>query len=369
MENSPKIKILFLMAAKLAEYKNGEYSFLRNCGHFGYISKYTYPNISDELHLGNKVKVYGNKKYENFKICWEGGPDVGIKALIYNLSIRDNFYIEISDKIIEGFDFYYFHDTLPNFNKLTINNTKFIISHHAADIYECDKKSLNNLNIQYIRWDQIVRKDRPAKYLLAYPIHKTLYEKYPLKNISNNNRNKILIFTKTNTKHKHLRNDLSNQSKKIIKYFNNNNYECISVVYGSEMGGGFRRTELLESANNSCICLYLSFYDVCALSINEITFMGCYIIGFINNEKKSPSRGGGCNHSVAPNSIIENETGEYIHDFARICDENKEADSFLISGCDKVLNILKNRNLNHIEIAKKSREYYTEDRFIETIFT
>lgn len=368
MENSPnKIKILFLMANcyKFAEYKNGEYTFLRNCGHWGYISKYTYPNISDELHLGNKIKAYGNKKYKNFKIYWEGGPDVGIKALIYNLSLRDNFYIEISDKIIEGFDFYYFHNTLPNLNELTINNTTFIFSIHCLKYHKINKKLLDNLNIQYIKWAHSyahnVRKD--AQYLLAYPIHKTLYEKYPLKNISNN-RNKILIFTKTNTKNKNLINKLSNQSKKIIKYFNNNNYECISVVYGSEMGGGFRRTELLESANNSCICLYLSFYDAGALSINEITFMGCYMIGFINNRTSQI-----CNHSVSPISIIENETGEYIHDFARICDKNEEADSFLISGCKKVLNILKNRNLNHIEIAKKSREYYTEDRFIETIFT
>ena len=29
---------------------------------------------------------------------------------------------------------------------------------------------------------------------------------------------------------------------------------------------------------------------------------------------------------------------------------------------------LKNKNLNHIEIAKKTREYFTEDRFLETIF-
>ena len=363
-DSTNKCKILFLiqhhpLRHKLTEHQNGEYSFLRNCGHWGYISKYMYPNISDEWHLGNKVKVCGNeKKYKNYKKLWEGGPCVGIKALIYNLSIRDNFYIEISDKIIEGFDFYYFHDTLPNLNRLTINNTKFIFSPHCVNSHKLNKNLLNKLNIQYIKWVHSYASNRhkDAQYYLPYPIHKTLYEKYPLKNISNGN--KILIFTKTNSLNRNL--NVMDQSKKIIKYFNNNNYECISLGYGT----GFRRTELLEAAEHSCICLYLSFYDSGGIAANEITFMGCYIIGFINNKTSQK-----CNHSVAPSSIVENETGEYIHDFARICDKNRKADDYLVSGCKKVLNILKYRNLNHIEIAKKTREYFTEDRFIETIFT
>ena len=331
MDNSTnRCKILFLMSGAdpfYQELKNGEYSFLRNCGHWGYISKYTYPNISDEWHLGNKVKVCGNeKKYKNYKKQWEGGPAVGIKSLIYNLTTRDNFYIEISDKIIEGFDFYYFQDTPPNLNQLTINNTKFIFSPHCVKSHKLNKNLLNNLNIQYIKWfhSYTSEHNEVAQYYLAYPIHKTLYEKYPLKNISNN-RNKILIFTKTNCKNRN--SNVMDQSKKIIKYFNNNNYECISLGYMT----GFRRTELLEAANNSCICLYLSFYDAGALAINEITFMGCYIIGFIDNKASQKN-----NHSIAPVTIIKNETGEYINDFARICDKNKDADNYLVSGCKKV---------------------------------
>ena len=98
--------------------------------------------------------------------------------------------------------------------------------------------------------------------------------------------------------------------------------------------------------------------------IKGIAVLVNILIGFIDNKASQKN-----NHSIAPVTIIKNETGEYINDFARICDKNKDADNYLVSGCKKVLNILKNRNFNHIEIAKKTREYYTEDRFIETIFT
>lgn len=340
------MKILFLGFFNTnTECLYGDYKFLRNCGPYAFFSKYICPlnkQNNEKLHKGEIQLAYTNEYEKHRKhFNFEGGPLVGIKSLLYNLDIRNDIDIKISNEITDGFDFYYIHGLNNNLKKVINNNiemlkNKLIYSPHI------NKKDYNN-NIKCTYWTH--SSCNKAPYYLPYPIHKTLYQKYPLEKISNK-RNKILIFTKTNSLNKKLGQILLNQEKEIIKFFSKYNYECLSLSYFNK---GFRRSELLDYANNSCICLYLSFYDAGALAINEITFMGCYIIGFINNKSKQQ-----VNHSVAPSCIIENETGEYINDFARICDENEKANSNLISGCNKVLDILKNKKLDNVEIAKKN---------------
>ena len=340
---------------------HGDYKFLRNCGSNAFYSKYCSEMNKDndeKLHRG-EIQLAGTEHEKNRKhFNWEGGPSVGIKALLYNLSIRDDVQISVSNHVEGSYDYYYVH-YLPTELKKALLRNKDIIDNKLIFSIHFPLSELNDFkNIKYKRWSHTSCENPSADCYLSYPIHKTLYEQYPLTRI-NNNRDKILIYTKRSSPNRGLYHLLNKQKRKIVNFFNKNNYECLSLDYGS-----FRRSDVLEYANQSKICLYLSFYDCGALAIGEITFMGCYIIGFINNNTYQK-----VNHSFAPSGILENKTGEYIHDFARICDKNKKADNYLVSGCKKVLNILKNRNLNHIEIAKKTREYLTEDRFIETIFT
>ncbi len=353
------MKILFLgFYCVDCECLYGDYNFLRDCGPYAFFSKYVSPmnkQKCDKLHKG-EIQL-AHTEYEKYRkhFNFEGGPLVGIKSLIYNLSLHNNINIKIANKIEEGYDFYYIHNINDNLindindNKLIINN-KIIISHHI------DKNNLNKLkNIKYKRWTH--SNCNKSDFYLPYPIHKTLYKIYPLISI-NKNKNKILIFTKKNCKN--LRKILLKQEKKIKLFFNNNNINCLSLSYFNK---GFRRSELLNYANQSKICLYLSFYDSGGISLKEITFMGCYAIGFINSKTNQ-----NINHSFAPSSIIENETGEFINEFSRICDNNSNADINLQNGCQKVLDIYNSNKINNFNIAKKARDYLSEDIFLETLF-
>tara|TARA_B100000902_G_C27260137_1_gene890221 strand:+ start:472 stop:1557 length:1086 start_codon:yes stop_codon:yes gene_type:complete len=347
--------------SKYTEYKNGEFA-LRNCGWGGFLSKYNYPFIDDDrLHLGIEV-IRNNPKYSKYQryIDWEGGPDVGFKGLLYNLRELGH-EIEVKEKIEPGFDYY-----IPWYitsKKLSAALTKFVEnrdiindkivftvnSSHIDTIRTFLKK--NNIKFQY--WAHSIFK---ADFYLAYPIHKLFYTQYPL-DVINSSRNSILVYTKTNGLNRRLQHTLVQREQEITGFFNKHNYDVLSI---SHFGKGYRRDELFERANLSKICIYLSFYDAGALTIGEITFMGCYIIGFINKHTTQQ-----INHSVAPCTILEGETGEYINDFARICDS--DGSIHLINGCKKVLDIL-NRGLDHVKIAKSARNYLTEERFLETVF-
>lgn len=351
----------------------GDYNFLRDCGPYAFYSKYMpHPQgiiVDDNLHLG-KIKLAGNKTYEKHRkkyFKFEGGPLVGIKALIYNLSLRNDVEIEVSNDLTsfkndeKQYDFIYIHslnnnlkNNLLGLQNILLNN-KLILSLHVHIVDKNICNELNSKKINFIKWSH--NKNNPSNFYLSYPIHRTLYEKHPLNNINTNRENKILIYIKLNSKNKDKKINLFSKKDKIINYFLKKGYNSEIVNYTS---GGFTRSELMEKSNTCKICLFLSFYDNGALAINEITMMGCYIIGFqeiINNHS---------NHSIAQSCLLDGINGEYLNDFAYIFKNN--TDEYLFKCCDKVLDILENKNLDHYEIAKKTREYFTEDRFLETIF-
>lgn len=353
----------------------GDYNFLRDCGPYPFYSKYMpHPpgiKVNDNYHLG-KIKLVGNKTHEKYRkyFRWEGGPLVGIKALIYNLSLRNDIEIEVSNDLInfknnsKQYDFVYVHCIDNNLKCNLLNtiheinyelNNKLILSLHVitADKKICDE--LNSKKINFITWSH--NKNKPSNFYLAYPIHKTLCEKYPLSVINSNRNNKILIYTKVNSKNKNKMNNLLIKKDKIINYFKNKGYSSETVCYSSR---GFKRSELMEKSNNSKLCIFLSYYDDGALAINEITMMGCYIIGFQEVVK------GHSYHSIAQCCVLNGINCEYINDFAHIFKNN--TDKYLFKCCDKVLNILENKQMDHYEIAKKTRDYFTEDRFLESIF-
>lgn len=347
----------------------GDYNFLRDCGPYAFFSKYTeHPpgiTIDDKYHKGFKnlrKEIKYNKYNKYFK--FEGGPLVGIKSLIYNLSLRSNFEIEVSNdlskfkKNINEYDFLYIHSLNESLKKeiLELGNkldNKLILSLH---VFTVDKNICNQLkNLKFIKWSHNINK--PANYYLPYPIHKSLYHKYPLDIINKNRKNKIMIYTKVSSSNKNKIQELIKKRDLIKKYFNKNNYECNLFCYTKT---GFRRSELMKSANECKLCIYLSFYDDGALAINEITMMGCYMIGFKEIIK------GHSYHSVAQSCLLDGKNGEFIDDFAHIFKNN--TDEYLHKCCDKVLNILNNRKLDHLDIAKKTREYMTDELFLETIF-
>ena len=225
------MKILFLGFFNIdIECLYDDYKFLRNCGPYAFFSKYVSPlnkKNNEKLHKG-EIQLADTDKYEKHRkhFNFEGGPLVGIKSLLYNLDIRNDIDIKISNEITNGFDFYYIHDLNDNLKKAISNNkkilkNKLIYSHHI-------KKEDYNKNIKYTFWSHSSCNNAP--YYLPYPIHKTLYQKYPLEEISND-RNKILIFTKKNGHNKKLGKILLNQEKEIINFFNKHNYECLSLSY------------------------------------------------------------------------------------------------------------------------------------------
>ena len=347
--------------SKYKEYENGEF-VLRNCGPGGFLSKYNYPFIDDErLHLGVEV-IRNNPKYSKYQryIDWEGGPDVGFKGLLYNLRELGH-EIVTTNKIEPGFDYYipwYIYKNLSTAltkfveNKDIIND-KIVFSPQNIPNIDTIRTIFEKNNIKFRLW---VHSIYTADFYLAYPIHKLFYIQYPI-DVVNSNRNSILVYTKTNGLNRRLQHTLVQREREITGFFNKHNYDVSSI---SHFGKGYRRDELFERANQSKICIYLSFYDCGALAIGEITFMGCYMIGFVNKHTTQE-----VNHSVSPCTILEGETGEYIDDFAKICD--RDGSVHLINGCKKVLDIL-NRGLDHVKIAKSARNYLTEERFLETVF-
>lgn len=368
----PKKKILFSgFTREQIECVHGDYKFLRNCGPNAFISKYRNKPlgtfVTNDMHMGiTKLK---DSPFEKFRkhFCFEGGPLVGIKALLYNLSLRDDIHIEITHKFpilnndnIDSFNYYYVHsmdnvikqNILKNGSKL---DNKLILSLHISQDDCNDLKS-----IKYIKWSH--NSNTPAKFYLSYPIHKTLIEQYPLKKINIKRDKEILLYFKRVHKFKYLKEQFNQKQKLIIQYFNNKGYKTHIFNYTS---GGYRRTELMDVANKCKLCLYLSFYDDGPLVINEITMMGCFIIG----HKEIVN--GHSNHSIPNSCMIKDINGIYMNDFAHIFKPQYDNNQYLEQCCNKIINLLEGGNrlkLDHLEIAKKTRDHFTEDRFLETVF-
>lgn len=361
------LKILFIgFPNENIECIYGDYKFLRNCGNNGFISKYwnkppgTF--VTGDMHKG--ITQLRASPFEKFRkhFCFEGGPLVGIKALLYNLSLRSDIEIKVTNEfpILDGnndYDFYYIHiindkikqDILKNGNKL---DNKLVLSLHL------DSKIYNELNrIKYIKWSH--NSNRPAKYYLSYPIHRTLYDTYPMRKINTSRSNNVMLYMKRNTQNRHLKSKINSVKPKIVKYFSDNGYTVHTFDYTS---GGYRRSELMNTANECKLCLYLSYYDDGALVINEITMMGCFIIGHKDVVK------GYSNHSIPDSCILDDTNGMYMNEFAHIFKPENYNDEYLEQCCNKVINLLDTKEFDHMDIAKQTRDYFTEDRFLETVF-
>lgn len=361
-------KILFVgFIREAVECIHGDYKYLRDCGNNGFISKYwnkppgTF--VTADMHSGiTKLKGSPFEKHRKH-FCFEGGPLVGIKALIYNLSLRPDIKIELTNdlSILDGatydFDFCYVHMINDHIKKYIIRNSskfnnKLILSLHL------DQKDYNDMKcIKHIKWAH--NSNHPSNYYIAYPIHRTLYEKYPLKKINASRDKEILLYFKRDSKHRHLKDKMILKKKYIEKYFNENGYKTHIIDYSNV---GYRRSELMDIANKCKLCLYLSYYDNGALAINEITMMGCFIVGhqdIINGHSY---------HSIAKSCILDGITGIYMNEFANIFKPPYDNDIYLKKCCDKVIDFLETREFNHVDIAKRTRDYFTEDRFLETVF-
>ena len=354
------MNIIFLgFFGDLVECLHGEYNFLRNCGPYAFYSKYISPlnqHQDEKLHRGEIQLAHTehekNRKYFNF----EGGPFVGLKSLLYNLSLEKyiNIYTTNECKKLEKYDFIYVHwltddlaKKLIQFGNNILDNKLIISSHNKIELINKYFKT-----IKYKYWSHSSRVK--ADYYLQYPIHKTILDQNSIDCINMEREYDILIYTKLNGHNKKFKKDLFNNLDKIQKYFSSKNIKTCHLSY---IVKGFRRSELLEYSNNSKLCLFLSYFDSGGISASEISIMGCYLIGFFDKETNQE-----INHSFAPTFIVENETGEYINEFSE-----RYNDKILYTGCDKVINILKT-NLDHKNIAKIAREHLTIERFIETIF-
>ena len=333
---------------KSVENLYGYYKNLRNIGPHGYFCKYTNnknTHCDENLHLGQPLLDLSiPQKYKNF----EGGPDVGITISndLNNLEKYDYIYV------------FSLNNKLSN-NLLNVDsklNERIIIG-----VGILNKKILN----KFKNWSH--SPCYPATIYIPYPIHQTIYDNNPLNKIENNRDIDIFIYTKTNSIFKIYKNDLFNKEQIITKYFQSKNLVCKNLSYLYDIGhkkGGFLRSDLIEIAKKSKICLYLSYFDHGPLAISEITSMGCYVIGFFDKNFK----GRGPNHSFPQSLFIDKITGEYINDFATILN-NPDANNLIINGCNKIIDILNNRNFNNINIAKKSRDLYSIDNFANKLFT
>lgn len=361
------LKILFIgFFNENIECIHGDYKFLRNCGNNGFISKYwnkppgTF--VTMDMHRG--ITQLRGSPFEKFRkhFCFEGGPLVGIKALLYNLSLRSDVEIKLTNTFPDlnkndDYDFYYVHQMNDNIKQNILKNVskldnKLVLSLHLDDKYY---GALHR--IKYIKWSH--NSNKPAQYYLSYPIHRTLCDTYPLRKINTSRGNDILLYMKRNTQNRHLRNKMISIKPKLVKYLNDKGYTVHMFDYTSD---GYRRSELMKTANKCKLCLYLSYYDDGALAINEITMMGCFIIGHkdIINARS--------NHSI-PNSCILNGTnGMYMNEFAHIFKPEYYNDKYIEQCCNNVTNFLDTKEFDHMDIAKQTRNYFTEDRFIESIF-
>ena len=321
-------------------------------------------HCDENLHLGQPLLDFSiPQKYKNF----EGGPDVGIKSVLYNLSIHKDYNISISNDLnnIDKYDYIYVFSLNDKLSNNLLNNLLNLDSKLNERIIIgvgiLNKKILD----KFKNWSH--SPCYPATVYIPYPIHQTIYDNNPLNKIENNRDIDIFIYTKTNSIFKIYKNDLFNKEQIITKYFQSKNLVCKNLSYlynrGHNKKGGFLRSDLIEIAKKSKICLYLSYFDHGPLAISEITSMGCYVIGFFDKNFK----GRGPNHSFPQSLFIDKITGEYINDFATILN-NPDANNLIINGCNKIIDILNNRNLNNITIAEKSRELYSIDNFANKLF-